>query len=1121
MSKVTTEAARKTVLDAVIAGVFALQVAVAASPAVAVDDPPDPILFWGFEDAQLEEVTSLEVVGNPVADVAGPRPPEFPDFAPDNTALGLDGRTWLKFADPTDGRCRFDVGDAISIEAWVRVSSIRDGDQIYIIGKGRFGHSGMARDNQSWALRLRGTGGTARVSFLFRSADQAAAGDQQEAVPGEFHRWNSDLGFAPDGIWHHVAVSFRFGDKSAPVAWIDGTPSGGSWDMGGQDSSRGPIQDEDQIWIGSSQGGNPRSTFRGALDELAVYRRMLTDEDISARWKTTRPQEFLPELTDAELPQDTVTVEIREHVQVDRPWDRERTRVTMRWQQEIAALHRLPQHYIQGGLAGDRSNPATLRLRTYIETPELKSRILIRARSRTRLLIDGVEVAELEMMSSAASGHQEVPEPPAPLYVSMHPVAAGNQEIVVPIELAAGRHLIELETLAGGRNMRLEIGDTLVAFGDRESGFELLGHSERVRTLDESDWRSLVIEQEQFLRELEARTRRETSVAETGYWNSRHQQIREWLGDDARRLQAGDIDTMLERTLADKGLQPLPLADDLTFLRRLTLNTTGAIPQADEIDWYLQQPAETRRSRAIDRFLQDSRWADHWVSYWQDVLAENPGILKPELNNSGPFRWWIHEAFLDNRPMDRFATELVQMKGSQLGGGPAGFAMASQNDVPMAERAIVLASAFRANNLACARCHDSPVNDVTQQSLFEIAALLNRGPLEVPETSSVPKGPDGQRHAAVTVSLEPGSVVQPNWPFAERVADAGNWSSLLRDPADTREQLALQLTHPQQSQFAEVIVNRLWTRLFGQGLMQSTDDWFQSDSADVELLRALAAYHMASGYDLKATARLLMNTRAWQREAAPAEAPIAKLFGAVTLQKMTAEQVVDSLYTATGKAFDAEKLTLDPEGRRPASTFQNLGAPLRAWQLCSLSNERDRPALALPVSQSLVDLMSVFGWRESRTHTQTIREADSTVLQPLTMANGNAGHRIVQLSDNSAFTELSLASTSSEELTRQLFLRILTREPTSEELQEFAAALAPGFQQRRVAGAVRRVLTGQQNVVSWSNHLNREATRIKQEQEEAARLGDPPTEMLQEEWRLAAEDVIWVLLNSPEFCFVP
>src|SRR4026208_178947 len=93
--------------------------------------------------------------------------------------------------------------------------------------------------------------------------------------------------------------------------------------------------------------------------------------------------------------------------------------------------------------------------------------------------------------------------------------------------------------------------------------------------------------------------------------------------------------------------------------------------------------ADARRARAVGRFLQHPNWADHWVSYWQDVLAENPGILKPMLNNTGPFRWWIHESFTDNKAMDRFVTELVMMDGSVYYGGPAGFGMASENDVPM------------------------------------------------------------------------------------------------------------------------------------------------------------------------------------------------------------------------------------------------------------------------------------------------------------------------------------------------------------------------------------------------------------------------------------------------------
>ena len=72
------------------------------------------------------------------------------------------------------------------------------------------------------------------------------------------------------------------------------------------------------------------------------------------------------------------------------------------------------------------------------------------------------------------------------------------------------------------------------------------------------------------------------------------------------------------------------------------------------------------------------------------MLAENPGIIKPEINNTGPFRFFICESFVDNKPMDQFATELIMMEGSTYYGGPAGFALATQNDVPMAAKAQIL-----------------------------------------------------------------------------------------------------------------------------------------------------------------------------------------------------------------------------------------------------------------------------------------------------------------------------------------------------------------------------------------------------------------------------------------------
>ena len=57
--------------------------------------------------------------------------------------------------------------------------------------------------------------------------------------------------------------------------------------------------------------------------------------------------------------------------------------------------------------------------------------------------------------------------------------------------------------------------------------------------------------------------------------------------------------------------------------------------------------------------------------------------------------------------------------------------------------------------------------------------------------------------------------------------------------------------------------------------------------------------------------------------------------------------------------------------------------------------------------------------------------------------------------------------------------------------------------------------------VSWSNHLSAEANSIMLEKEKRAKEGDLPTVKLRTEWREKMEDMLWAMMNSPEFIFIP
>jgi hypothetical protein len=141
-------------------------------------------------------------------------------------------------------------------------------------------------------------------------------------------------------------------------------------------------------------------------------------------------------------------------------------------------------------------------------------------------------------------------------------------------------------------------------------------------------------------------------------------------------------------------------------------------------------------------------------------------------------------------------------------------------------------------------------------------------------------------------------------------------------------------------------------------------------------------------------------------------------------------------------------------------------------------------------------------------------------LQPAVLANSLVGRRVTTLSDDSHLTELALADQSPQELVDAFFARVLSRPPSAAESELFVGLLREGYEDRRTS-AERVVKRPVRHAVSWSNHLSPEATKIKLELEHAALEGDPPTARLTADWRERAEDMIWSLVNSPEFVFVP
>lgn len=1081
----------------------------------------------GENAAQLDGVTS----GKVTLKQSGPATETFPEFEPDSASAAFTGKgDYVRIKDPgANSPLDFKLGESITLEAWVFLNKISDGQQVYVIGKGRTGAKGMAADNQNWALRLRGEDGEACVSFLFRDE---RSGKEKPRTSDEFwHRWSSTKGFVPGAGWQHVAITYTFGKGDSIKGYLNGVEVKGKWDMGGK-TDLGPVVDDDEVWIGSSMGGSAGNSFNGLINEVALYRRTLSASELKNRYRYIPPS---PKIDVALLPKDAVRVEIVEDIPTAANWNFTPGKPVESFTIPAFGLTDVPKKYSERGVVLDRSPAFMVRAAAHVTLPAGEHKILMRSLRTSRLFWDGQLLGIAKAVAGNSGGHGEVAPIPENLPPGLRFLRNGHTEMEFTVKSDGKPHVVVAEAYVGGKGLKPDLGEFTLSVSTKGGLYRLLAPKVNVPHTDEG-FLAYAEEQRAQFDKMERQRRTESLVEENKYWAKRHEFARKVMANvpapevpkTSGAAVQNDVDRFINARLETKNVKPAALVDDWTFLRRLSIDTTGLVPSPEQIKEFFNDKSADRRAKAIERFLNHPSWADNWVPYWQDVLAENPAILKPTLNNSGPFRFWIHESFADNKPIDRFATELISMEGSVYRGGPGGFSLATENDVPMADRAQIVSQAFLGMNLACARCHDAPYHDFKQAELFSLAAMLKQGPQEVPKSSSIPPNANIKVGRLVNVTLKPGEKVDPAWPFAKKAMHDELAVETLRENPTTREQLAAYITDPRNERFAKVIANRVWKRYFGYAIVEPVDDWETAKASHPELLAWLGRELTVNNYDLKHLARVIFNSHAYQRAIVHQDGdltdPKVRDFAGQYRRRMSAEQIVDSMYSATGKQFDSELLTLDNDSRQAAKDFLNLGVPRRAWEFTSLSNDRDRPALAMPKTQEIINTLAMFGWRESRQSALSARDDSPNVLQPAALANGEMGNgRIARLCDGCDLTELCVTQQPVEQLVKQLFQRLLTREPSSEELATFSEYLKTGYEQR-VLPAPAKSLKKEYDpslLLSWSNHLNSKATEIKMALEEKARRGDEPTPRLQAAWRERAEDLVWALVNTPEFVFVP
>ncbi|AMV31172.1 Planctomycete cytochrome C [Pirellula sp. SH-Sr6A] len=1217
----------------------------------------NPVVRLDFES---ETTISWTEKGSLIRDQEGPRPPEFPDFSPNNHAIRFQpGGAHLIIAD-TGKASRLDFGndDRLSIEAWVQPDPNSKTSPMMVVGKGRTGNPKFAKDNQNWALRLVAEQGEYRLSFLFSTG--------QSANSSHWHRWTSNLAFEPNTGWHHIAVTYRFGEPDSVRGWIDGQPTDGKWDMGGK-TKLPPIEDDDDVWVGTASVGNQ---YVGLLDGIALYRSAFTDAQVAGKFqrlggprKSTLAPEVVAEV--GELPAGKVQFSLHQTLPKANRWLNEGETfpsASTTWTSDTFFLKQIPQYYDDWGIRDDWKSPLLLRAAGDVRLPPGDYRVWIRARGLSRLWIQDEIVARTGPVDrKSVDGEQAIT-----------PVATGPYEGVLPPgyhqQEAFGKFQVEatdasaiaspfrviFETIVGGPGQRTETGEILVAIEPigGEMLYLLTPNNSLQVPLTEQSVAPIRQQQAQEIRHIDQLNRRERAKSQDAYWSHRHGESKKiasalfsstanlpsferrltpeashpidrylhakiesvWkesqttdkelssefhnkvlpiLRDHCFRchgdkdkgglrlharedaLKAGESENAAvkpgnadeselilqiesgsmpptESKLSEEQIQvlrgwinngahwppmvrneteltPSEKISDLVFLRRASFDTIGLPPSPSEIQQFLADSNPNKRKAAVERYMRDPRFADHWMSFWQDLLAENPTLLNQSMGSTGPFRWFLYEALVDQKPLDRMVTELILMRGSSQTGGSAAFALAGESDSPMAAKAGIISSAFLGIDLQCARCHDSPYHSTKQRDLYALAAMLDRKATTVPKTSRVPdaffekKG----RESLIKVTLRPDESIARDWPFGPdqglpQASDCRGWQF---DSDDSRDLLAAIVTAPQNKRFPRVFVNRIWMRLMGAGLVEPADDWEGKEPSHPELLDWLANRLVQSEYDWREVVKEIMLSDAYQRQAVSSNheaAPAERFFLAPDQRRLSAEQIVDALHHSFELPIDSEELTFVHDGQRTLGQRQTLGVPTRAWMFTSLNNERDRPSLSLPRAAAIVDVLEAFGWTGSRQKPISQRDHDANLLQPGMIANGVMVKNLTRSAWNSPVSRIAIEARSPEELVDTWYLRILNRLPTPEERTALAGELAQGFDGRVISlDSPRPEAPKPLPLVTWFNHLVPETSSIQLEHERRVVEGPSVDPRLSTSWREVYEDFLWTLVNQPELVWYP
>ncbi|MBM3966284.1 MAG: DUF1553 domain-containing protein, partial [Planctomycetes bacterium] len=360
----------------------------------------------------------------------------------------------------------------------------------------------------------------------------------------------------------------------------------------------------------------------------------------------------------------------------------------------------------------------------------------------------------------------------------------------------------------------------------------------------------------------------------------------------------------------------------------LYLDLIGLLPTPEQTNEFVNEASPDKRDRLIRVLLaRDTEYTEHWLTFWNDLLRNDYSGTGFITGGRTQISKWLYDALIENKPYDAMARELIAPPSGESAGFANGIRWrgeVSAGQTVEIQFAQSLGQAFLGINLKCASCHDSFIDRWTLKDAYGLAAVYSNTPLKIHRCDK----PTGQTAKAGWLFPELGDI-NPDAPQPERL-----------------QQLAGLMTHPQNGRFARTIVNRLWHRMMGYGIVHPTDA-MQSQPWNEDLLDYLAVEFVDHRYDLKEVLFTIASSDAYRARTErlqEKETNEAYTYQGPRARRMTAEQFVDAVWQLTGAApskFDAPVVRGKPVSADPSS--QNTNAPTGKWIWTESANAAGGP----------------------------------------------------------------------------------------------------------------------------------------------------------------------------------